>query len=581
MECSTSSLPSFLTQTRAVGQRVDDGYGSLGTIRYVGPVATAQDASTLYYGIEWDVWGRGLNDGSVIMPTGERVVYFTGPSDRRMTGKEAQLSYKCSFVKATTFDKTSVQSSLLQKLQERYYHEEEEDPRAYSTDVVVAGEVGTTLGSGKPIEFIGAKKLRTQQTLENLEKISLSGCQISELGSVEGGKSLRTLAPKLTELDLSRNLFSTWDDILAILRELPLLETLILSGNRFALQVQSDNQDEDEDFGNVKVLVLNQTLLRWDQVGKLVTRHFSKLEQLHLVGNEYVDDQLSVFQSSGGWVETLAVLDLSLNHFVSWEKLLRTVGKMFKNLNQLILNGNCIVTLVVENDRPVTEFQKLTTLSLSENLVDSWTSIDELNAFPLLTALRFSDNPLTTQMSLGEVRMLVIARTDHISVFNASRVREKERTEAEQLYLKRILHKLAVIGDDENERKRVLAAHPRHMRLRELYSEISIDQTGSTTGSESTASPRKLASSLISVSIIPMSMQATSLEPLVKKIPQQMKVSQLKLLIETKFGVEVPRQVLSFCADSRSMPVLLDDDSADVSYYGMQDGSELLVNDNK
>ncbi|CAI5720474.1 unnamed protein product [Peronospora effusa] len=581
MECSTSSLSSLLTQTRVVGQRVDDGSGSLGTIRYVGPVATAKDASTLYYGIEWDVWGRGLNDGSVIMPTGERVVYFTGPSGRRMTENDAQVSYKCSFMKATTFDKTSIQSSLLQKLQEKYYHEEKEDSRAYSTDVVVAGEVGTTLGSGKPIEFIGAKKLRTQQTFENLEKISLSGCQITELGSVEGGKSLRTLAPKLTELDLSRNLFSTWGDILAVLRELPLLETLILSGNRFALDEQSDNQDGDEDFGNVKVLVLNQTLLRWDQVGKLVTRHFSKLEQLHLVGNEYVDDQLSVFQSNGGWIETLAVLDLSLNHFVSWKKLLRTVGKMFKNLNQLVLNGNRIVTLVVENDRPVTEFQKLTTLSLSENLVDSWTSIDELNAFPLLATLRFSNNPLTTQMSLGEVRMLVIARTDHISVFNASPVREKERTEAEQLYLKRVLHKLANIGEDENERKRVLVAHPRYMRLRELYPEISIDQVGSTTGSGSTVGPRKLASSLIKVSIISMSMQATSLKPLVKKIPQQMKVSQLKLLIETKFGVEVPCQVLSFRADSRSIPVLLDDDSADVSYYGMQDGSELLVNDNE
>ena len=48
MAASTSSLG---TPTRTVGQRVDDGSGSRGTIRYVGPVATAQDASTLYYGL--------------------------------------------------------------------------------------------------------------------------------------------------------------------------------------------------------------------------------------------------------------------------------------------------------------------------------------------------------------------------------------------------------------------------------------------------------------------------------------------------------------------------------------------------
>jgi hypothetical protein len=47
--CSeTSTTP--VTRTRAVGDRVDDGTGSLGTVRYVGPVATAKDASALYYG---------------------------------------------------------------------------------------------------------------------------------------------------------------------------------------------------------------------------------------------------------------------------------------------------------------------------------------------------------------------------------------------------------------------------------------------------------------------------------------------------------------------------------------------------
>ncbi|POM66785.1 Tubulin-specific chaperone E [Phytophthora palmivora] len=556
-------------EIRVIGDRVDDGSGSLGTIRYVGPVATSKDASTLYYGIEWDAWGRGKNDGSVELPNGERVVHFEGPCGRQLTGHGNPMSFKCSFVKHTVFDKTS---SLLEKLQERYSNQEG-TMSSGTKDVMVTGEVGTTLGSEKPIEFVGAKKLRTQQTLQTIEKISLSGCQIDRLG----GDGLRTLAPNLTELDLSRNLFSTWSDILDVVRELPLLETLILSGNRFTV----DESGDGEVFENLKVLVLNQTLVSWENVGKLVSRHFPKLEQLHLVDNEYENGELTVYQNTASWMETLSVLDLSLNRLSSWEKVLQVVGGMFANLSQLFLNGNRIVTLGVDNEELVTGFQKLTTLSLSENLIDSWTSIDALNAFPLLDTLRLSKIPLTTQMSLGEARMLVVARTDRIAVFNASPIREKERKEAEQLYLKRILHELAVIGDNESERECVLAGHPRFNRLRELYPEISIDQCGSAGGSGSTTGPRKLASSLIKVSIIPMSMQATSLEPLVKKIPQQMKVSQLKLLVETKFGVEVPAQVLSFRSDSRSMPMLLDDDNAEVSYYGMQEGSEVLVNDNE
>lgn len=547
----------------AIGNRVDDGSGSIGTVRYVGPVATSKDPSTVYYGIEWDVWGRGKNDGSVELPDGQRVEHFPGPAGRRLNGPTGPVSFKCSFVKKSVFDKTSKKNSLLEVLEERYSNQEG------AVDVMVAGEVGTTLGSEKPIEFVGAKKLSRQQTLQTIEKISLSGCQVDKLG----GSGLGNLAPNLTELDLSRNLFSQWSDILDILRELPLLKTLILSGNRFILK------EGDGVFQNVKVLVLNQTLLSWSDVEKLLTRHFPSLEQLHLVENEYDDNQLQLF-TSGRRFESLSVLDLSLNAFKSWNQVLQVVGGTFVNLSQLLLNGNRIVTLA-GNAQPVSVFQKLTTLSLSENLVDSWTSIDALNAFPLLDTLRFSKNPLTVQMSVGEARMLVVARTDRLAVFNGSPVRQKERKEAEQLYLKRILHELAVISEDQIDRQRVLTVHPRFSHLRELYPEISIDQSGGSSVNGSAAGPRKLASSLIKVKIVPMSMQATSLEPLVKKIPQQMKVSQLKLLIEAKFGVDVPAQVLSFRIDSRSIPMLLDDDNAEVSYFGMQDGSEVLVNDNE
>ncbi|GMF43643.1 unnamed protein product [Phytophthora fragariaefolia] len=524
----------------AVGARVEDEGGARGTVRYVGPVATAKDASALYYGIEWDAWGRGRNDGSVLLADGRRVQHFAGPAGRGG-------AFKCSFVKNAVFDRSCQKcSSLLQRLRERYAGQVPSLSSRDGADVTVAGGVGTTLGSEKPIELVGVKKLGMQQTLQSIEKISLSGCQISRLGDEERGATLDLLAPRLSELDLSRNLFSSWTEILTVVRGLPLLETLILSGNRFVVE-EGGEDGRDDEFENVKVLVLNQTLLPWHQVVKLVQRHFPKLEQLHVVDNDYDDDQLTQVE---GVLETLTVLDLSLNRLTSWQRVQQVVGSAFTNLTQLFLNDNRVVTLVDGADKAPAVFQKLTTLSLSNNLVDSWTSIDALNAYPRLDTLRLSKNPLTAQMSLGEARMLVVARTDHIAVFNASPIREKERQEAEQLYLKRILHELAVIGDISSEHEQVLAAHPRYARLRELYPEISIESGGAGSNT-SAAGPRKLASSLIKVSIIPMSMQATSLEPLVKKIPQQMKVSQLKLLIEAKFGVEVPSQLLSFRSDSR------------------------------
>ncbi|GMI23545.1 hypothetical protein TeGR_g12704, partial [Tetraparma gracilis] len=49
-----------------LGMRVLDSDGFLGTVRYVGPVASAKKQSDEYLGVEWDDDSRGKHDGSVI-----------------------------------------------------------------------------------------------------------------------------------------------------------------------------------------------------------------------------------------------------------------------------------------------------------------------------------------------------------------------------------------------------------------------------------------------------------------------------------------------------------------------------------
>ncbi|KAF4029085.1 hypothetical protein GN244_ATG19210 [Phytophthora infestans] len=81
----------------------------------------------------------------------KRVVHYSGPPGRKVSGHESPVGYKCSFVKASVFDKTAERSSLLQRLHERYSNKEQYSKSEEGTpgDVVVAGEVGTTLGSGE------------------------------------------------------------------------------------------------------------------------------------------------------------------------------------------------------------------------------------------------------------------------------------------------------------------------------------------------------------------------------------------------------------------------------------------------
>lgn len=544
-------------------------------------------------GIEWDVWGRGLNDGSVVLSSGERVVYFAGPAGRKRTAplsasassptsptRTGALEFKCSFVKASKFSAKRL-CSLVERLQERYGHPESSraTPLSAAQDVVTAGEVGTTLGSQKPIELVGVEKLKTQQMLATVEKITLAHCQIATLGFEILGE-LHALTPNISEINLSFNLFESWTPVFRIVQELPALETLILSGNRlqYDLPVAAAGNVQEQEvvstlwrFSNVKNLVLNQTLVRWKDLLVLLDRHFPQIEELHLVENEYSDADFALLsevkesrtQQTQTWMQTLEVLDLSQNRLRSWTTLRETVGASLVNLKQLVVNGNDISTLVTttsENSTAgvVEAFQQLRALSISDNRIDSWTSIDALNQYPQLDTLRFTRNPLIAQMGAGEVRMIIIARTDFIAGINGSGVRAKERQDAEQMYLKRILHELAAVGDGNAEdQSRVLASHPRFSRLRQLYPDLQISN-GSAHGSASSGGgPATLGSSLIQVKIVPMSMQATSFEPLAKKIPEKMKIAQLKLLIEKKFGVEAPSQSLSFRPDSRVRPCIL------------------------
>jgi hypothetical protein len=60
----------------ALGARVADRDGFVGTVSYVGPVVTSKTADATYVGVDWDVSARGKGDGAVTTSAGETVRYF-------------------------------------------------------------------------------------------------------------------------------------------------------------------------------------------------------------------------------------------------------------------------------------------------------------------------------------------------------------------------------------------------------------------------------------------------------------------------------------------------------------------------
>jgi tubulin-specific chaperone E len=75
---------------------------------------------------------------------------------------------------------------------------------------------------------------------------------------------IQNTCPRITSLDLSRNLFSSLSNVAEICQPLKELRTLRLTGNRF-WDISLEGQLVDA-FVNVEWLALNMCALRWDEV---------------------------------------------------------------------------------------------------------------------------------------------------------------------------------------------------------------------------------------------------------------------------------------------------------------------------
>jgi hypothetical protein len=67
-------------------------------------------------------------------------------------------------------------------------------------------------------------------------------------------------------------------------------------------------------------------------------------------------------------------------------------------------------------------FATLQSLSLENNAISSWQSVDEMRMFPSLTELRLRGNPVYDQHAVPLSRIIVIARLPQLERLNGSQV---------------------------------------------------------------------------------------------------------------------------------------------------------------
>lgn len=111
----------------------------------------------------------------------------------------------------------------------------------------------------KPVETIGFDSVIKQQSeLSKLQDISLRSCAVSGAGD-KGG--IAKACPNIRKIDLSKNLLSSWEEVICIADQLQHLEVLNLSENK--LKFPSVSPPLTGTFSSLKVLVLNRTGITW------------------------------------------------------------------------------------------------------------------------------------------------------------------------------------------------------------------------------------------------------------------------------------------------------------------------------
>jgi len=554
-----------------VGQRICfEGY--YGSIRYIGPISlntsgvelglsdnakftNENPAHDIWIGVEWDLKIRGKHDGSV-----NGVNYFSC----RISGSGSFLN-----ISSIPMNALAKPCSFVEALREKYCANAEDLEKEAQDKLFLVNSVSKQI---KKVELIGIQKTcSVQNQLDKCTQASLNSCFIANIDM-----NLRNVCSNLTELELCENLLYSWEQVFSIGIQLPKLQTLNLSQNRFLpLKQNMVNRMEQSTFDQLKVLVLNRCLISWEEV-LLLEPHLPVLEELYLCRNR-IDSFGNVGPHKG--FHNLKVLDFEGNEFSTWKEIENLA--FLPRLERLILNENHIENISspllgtisslpesdttqehsIEDNRELA-FAHLKSLSLSDNKINSWTSINHLNLFPQLDMLRFLNNPLTKDLSQTASRYLIIARIEKLKILQGSSISKKERIDAEKFYVKRCFTEEEESGIKRNTAEFQLI-HPRFQQLAMIHG---------FTGLEKEKISQTLADEMIALKLV------SSDKTISKSLPSSLSVANLKILCQRLFAID-PQQMEIFYKEEMSSPhyELLDDNSRDLSYFGVHKNGILLV----
>lgn len=355
-----------------------------------------------------------------------------------------------------------------------------------------------------------------------------------------------TEKPNINKIILSRNLLTEWNCVKNILSNISTLKILDISNNLF------------EKTGNFSVptphdleeLIANYIYIEWSDFNYILFC----LQDLQFISLCF-DHLNSLKESKLCLLKRLHKIDLQSN-FLCWQEI-KCLASL-DNLQIMFLDQNMITDI---EPCDILEFKSLRCLTVSDNKINSWSSIEALNTFVNLKDIVIHRNPIT---SFGnESRLETIARINNIANLNNVFINSTERKDSQLFYLNKYKQ---LYSESFGNLAYFHTCHPNFEFLIQKYSFVVGSQENIRTISQSSINLR-----------LKLKLKNAIIIDVTRKLPLSMTIFQLERFLR-KYWSLCQNNIFFYCIykqTNTSFP--LENKEKDLNFYSITNDDTIII----
>lgn len=394
-----------------------------------------------------------------------------------------------------------------------------------------------------------------------MTNIDLSNCRISALGNIdEFSSSLRNIQI----LNISRNIFTNWLQVVELIVHMPALKELIVSGNPMQWNAHDSNQIIEHLVQNkkaapqVRQITMGSIVIgSWDQALETLSSIWKTIDSIDMwnINLELATVKPPQSPSCRNFVSAIRSITLSENSIQSISQI-DNLGEL-TSLEELDISKCCLEEITID-DKLRSTLRNLKRLNVAFNNLTTWKSIAELNNLPSLHFLLCQGNPI---INPGKItKMMVIGRVGGLTCFNREEISPPQRKDSELFYMRKLFDEY--LHSKENDNGEFFLDNPRYEELLSMY-----------------GMPEDLRKVTKKKNYFQIYIQLkTSEKTISKKLPSDMPISNLKMLSKRLFGLSPCSDVkLVWYPKGKEMSCVLDKDGQGLSFYSIKDEDTIVI----